>query len=97
MPTHIYREVAAAAAANSENPAAIALTATTVTPPPAPAQPTVKAETKPAASSWTDALGFWAWKRTPTQQDYVPAALAAPGVAQDAPAKSITEEQIKKP
>ena len=96
----MFREVAAAAAAaaaNSENPAAIAPTATTVTPPPAPAQPPVKAETKLAASSWTDALGFWAWKKTPTQQDSVPAALAAPGVAQDAPAKSITEEQIKKP
>ncbi|OSS50322.1 hypothetical protein B5807_05064 [Epicoccum nigrum] len=93
------QELAAAAAANSENPAAIAPTAaaTTVTPPPASAQPPVKAEIKPAASSWTDALGFWAWKKTPTQQDSEPAALAAPGVAQDAPAKSITEEQIKKP
>ncbi|KAF2624234.1 hypothetical protein BU25DRAFT_348479 [Macroventuria anomochaeta] len=90
------RDVVAAAAANSENPAAIASAATTVTPPPAPTLPPVKEETKPASTSWSDALGFWAWKKSP-QQDAVPAGLAAPAVAQEAPVKSTTEEQIRKP
>lgn len=90
------RDVAAAAAANSENPAAIA-PAATATPPPALTQPPpVEHEIKPASTSWSDALGFWAWKKRP-QQDAVPAALAAPAVAQEAPVKSTTAEQIKKP
>ncbi|KAH6618864.1 hypothetical protein C7974DRAFT_416205 [Boeremia exigua] len=81
------REVAAAAAASSKSPTAIASAATTVTPPSAPVQSPVKEETKPAASSWSDALGFWAWKKSP-QQDSVP---AAPAVAHEAP------EHTKKP
>ncbi|KAL1600941.1 hypothetical protein SLS59_005606 [Nothophoma quercina] len=94
------RDVAAAAAASSERPAAVAPTASTVTPPPAatPLSPTppVKDETRPASTSWTDALGFWAWKKKP-QQDAVPAAQATPAVAQEVPANSIIEQQIKKP
>ncbi|KAJ4991123.1 hypothetical protein SVAN01_03473 [Stagonosporopsis vannaccii] len=85
------REVAAAAAANSENPAAIAPLSTTVTPTPAPTIVAVKEENK-AASSWSDALGLWAWRKKP-QQDAVPAALATPAVEQEA---SVTAEQPKK-
>ena len=81
---------AAAAAANSENPAAIAPAATNVTPPP------VKEETKSAKASWSDTLGFWAWKSKP-QQEHVPASLAAPAVAQEAPANPAVDGQIKKP
>ncbi|KAF1350432.1 hypothetical protein EJ07DRAFT_36388, partial [Lizonia empirigonia] len=68
------RDIAAAAtaAANSENPAAITPTSTTVTPPPASIPPPVE-EAKPTSASWSDALGFWAWKKSP-QKDAVPAA-----------------------
>ncbi|KAJ4340783.1 hypothetical protein N0V95_007391 [Ascochyta clinopodiicola] len=89
------RDIAAAAAANSENPAAIAPATTTATPPPA-STPPVKEETKPATTSWSDALGLWAWRKS-SQKDPVPAALAVPAVAQEGPVKSKTEEQIKKP
>ncbi|KZM21478.1 uncharacterized protein EKO05_0006222 [Ascochyta rabiei] len=89
------RDVAAAAAANNKNPASIAPATSTATPPPTSIPP-VKEETQPATTSWSDALGFWAWKKSP-QKDPVPAALAAPAVAQEAPVRSKTEEQIKKP
>lgn len=89
------REVAAAAAANSENSATIAPPTTNVASP-APARPFIKEETKPATSTWSDALGFWAWKRKP-QEDAVPAALVAPAFAQEASVKNAVEEQIKKP
>lgn len=92
MLIHFDSEVAAAAAANSDNPATIAPPSTTVTPPPAPTQIPVKEENK-TASSWSDAMGFWAWKKK-SQQDAVPAALAAPAVAQEAP---VTTVQTKRP
>ncbi|KAJ4381329.1 hypothetical protein N0V86_003678 [Didymella sp. IMI 355093] len=90
------RDLAAAAAANSENPAAIAPAATAVTPPPAATPSTIKEETKPTKASWSDTLGFWAWKSKP-QQESVPASLAAPAVAQEAPVKPAVEGQVKKP
>lgn len=89
-------DLAAAAAANSKNPAAIAPGATTLTPPPATTPSPIVEETKPAKASWSDALGFWAWKSKP-QQENMTAALAAPAVAQDAPAKPAVEGQIEKP
>lgn len=92
----MHSDVAVAAAANSENPAAIAPATTTVTPPLASRPPPATEETQSATSSWSDALGFWAWKKSP-QQDAVPAALAAPAVAQEAPVKSTTGVQTKKP
>jgi len=52
----------------------------------------VKEENK-TANSWSDAMGFWAWKKK-SQQDVVPAALAAPAVAQEAP---VTAVQTKRP
>ncbi|KAJ8109844.1 hypothetical protein OPT61_g7159 [Boeremia exigua] len=91
------QEVAAAAAAatNNENSVAIAPTARNVAAPSA-AQPSIAEEIEPATRSWSDTLGFWAWKKKP-QQDGVPAALSAPAVAQEVPIQSTTKEQIKKP
>ncbi len=92
---HVYREVAAAAALNGGGPAAIPPAAQPVTPPTSTSTP-IKEETKSSTTSWSDALGFWAWKKSPPK-DNVPAALAAPAVAQDALVKDATEEQWKKP
>jgi hypothetical protein len=93
---YISREVAAAAALNSEGSAPIAPTTATVTPPPVLTPTSAKEDVKPSSSSWSDALGFWAWKKSP-QKDVVPPALAAPAVTQEAPVKSTTGEQTKKP
>lgn len=93
----VNRDLAAAAAANGENPAIIAPATMTVAPPPASTLPSpVKKEARPATASWSDALGFWAWKQGP-QKYAVPAELAVSAATQEASAKSTVEEQIKKP
>jgi hypothetical protein len=73
------RDVAAAAALNTEGLPPIVPTAIQT--------PADEDQGKPTTSSWSSMLGLWAWKKNP-QHDATPAALAAPAVAQEAPAKT---------
>jgi hypothetical protein len=76
---HTPSDVAAAAALNTEGLPPIVPTAIQT--------PADEDQGNPTTSSWSSMLGLWAWKKNP-KHDATPAALAAPAVAQEAPAKT---------
>jgi hypothetical protein len=84
---HTPSDVAAAATLNTEGLPPIVPTAIQA--------PADEDQGKPPTSSWSSMLGLWAWKKNP-KDDAMPAALAAPAVAQEAPARTTIQRTDEK-